>query len=111
MTSQRQATVEDALKTAETAMRLAAEARSVVHVYGKMFEALLNILKNNASVLTQSQVKGVFLVAATMIDAMTPTSGIEQTAQAGMREMLCRIAQNSGIEIPPPGQTGVLRKQ
>lgn len=102
---------DDAIKAAETAMALAAEARSAVHAYGTMFEALLNILKNNAGVLSQSQVKGVFFVAASMIDAMAPKTEIERTAQAGIREMICRIARNSGIEVPPQGQTGVQRKQ
>ena len=58
--------VEQALEGAQVAQQFAANAMAVVQAYGAMFEGLLNILKRNA-VLSPSQIKGVFFVAAAMV--------------------------------------------
>jgi hypothetical protein len=53
----------------------------------------------------------VFFVAAAMVDAIEVNSDLERNAQAAVRATICGVAGNAGIEIPPPGETGVLRKQ
>jgi hypothetical protein len=102
--------VEEALARAKAAQELSAGVMTLVKAYGMMFEGLLNILKNSA-VLTPSQIKGVFFVAAAMVDAIEVNSDLERNAQAAVRATICCVAGNAGIEIPPPGETGVLRKQ
>jgi len=100
--------IEEITGAVHAAMELAAEARGLVKAYGTLFEALLNILKSK-SVLSASDIKGVFYVAAAMIDELQPQHDIQVAAQAEMRGLIERIASNFGIEVPPPGQTGVQR--
>ena len=99
----------NSISDTEAAKLLAAEARGAVHAYGMLFEGLLNILQSKG-VMSKSDVKGVFYVAAAMVDAMPAQGSLQEKMQAEIRALVCRIADNNGIKVPPAGQTGVVRK-
>jgi len=100
----------EALERAKVAQTLAGNANTVVQAYGFLFEALLGTMKDN-NLISPSQIKTVFYRAATMVDEIRPQNPLQETVCRGMREVISRVAKGSGIEVPPPGQTGMQRKQ
>lgn len=96
-------------KKVDVAMAAAANAMTTANAFGALFQALIGVLRDN-NILSHSKIEIVFRGAAAQIDAMQPQNDLQRTAQHQMREMVERIAQGSGIEIPPPGQTGIQRK-
>jgi hypothetical protein len=91
------------------AMAAATNAMTTANAFGALFQALIGTLRDN-NILSQSKVGIVFRGAAAQIDAMQPQTDLQRTAQQQMREMVAHVARGSGIEIPPPGQTGMPRK-
>jgi hypothetical protein len=88
---------------------LAANAITTANAYAALFQALLGVLRDN-NILSHSKIELVFRGAAAQIDAMQPQGELQKTAQQAMRNQIEQIAASSGIQIPPPGQTGMRRK-
>jgi hypothetical protein len=91
------------------AMAAAANAMTTANAFAALFQALIGVLRDN-NMLTHSKIGLIFRGAAAQIDAMQPENELQKEAQRQMREMVERVAEGSGIQIPPPGQTGIRRK-
>jgi hypothetical protein len=91
------------------ARAMAANAMMVVQAYGAMFEGLLAALREN-NALSPTLIKAIFLGAAAMVDEQKPTNDAQRQAHKGMRDVICRVAEGHGIEVPPPGQIGTERR-
>lgn len=94
---------------AKIAQEFAANATTTARAYGLLFESLLACLKDN-NILSDSKIKLVFLGAAATIDEMQPQNELQSTAQRAMRDTVVHSALAFGIQIPPPGQTGMPRR-
>jgi len=92
-----------------TAMAAAANAMTTANAFAALFQALIGVLRDN-NVLSHSKIGIVFRGAAAQIDAMQPQNEIQKAAQTQMREMVSAVARGAGIEIPPPGETGIPRR-
>jgi hypothetical protein len=91
------------------AQSMAIQAMTVVQSYGFMFESLLGTMRDN-NLISASQIKTVFFGAAAAIDATEPIDDLQKQAKRAMRDVVTRVAKGAGVEIPPPGQTGIQRK-
>ncbi len=91
---------------ADLAMSAAANAMTTANAFAAMFQALIGTLRDN-NILSQSKVSIVYRGAAAQVDAMQPETDLQRMAKQQMREMIERVAQGAGIEIPPPGETGI----
>ena len=92
------------------AAQVAFNALSMAQAYGILIESLIGVLKDS-SILTPTKLDQLFRGAAAIIDQATPADRAQGMAQANMRQIIERAANNAGIEIPPLGQTVMPRRQ
>jgi hypothetical protein len=93
----------------DLARAMAANAMMVVQAYGTLFEAFLGALRDN-NILSPAVIKAIFLGAAAAVDEQQPTNDAQRQAQMGMRNVIAHVASGHGIQIPPPGQTGMPKR-
>ena len=101
-------TVADAIALAEIAQQMAGNAMVTATAQGIMFECLISTL-GQSGVIGPDHVKSVFFTAAAIIDDASPTNDLERSSNVAMRETIERVASGFGLNVPPPGQTGVQR--
>jgi hypothetical protein len=109
MAKDRDRKIEEALARAEAAQRLALNASTTTQALGAILESTLAML-HAKNTLAQDDLRQVFFGAAASIDQMTPSNDLERGAQEHMRMIVVAVAKSHGIEIPPPGQTGMPRR-
>ena len=98
----------DPNERAEKAAQVAFNALSMAQAYGILIESLIGVLQDS-SILTPTKLDQLFRGAAAIIDQATPADRAQGMAQANMRQIIERAANNAGIEIPPGGQTATPR--
>jgi hypothetical protein len=98
----------DPNERAEKAAQVAFNALSMAQAYGILVESLIGVLKDSR-ILKPGKLEQVFRGAAAIIDQATPADRAQGMAQANMRQIIERAAQNAGIEISPLGQPGMPR--
>ena len=101
---------DDAIKYAEVAQQMAGSAQLTATVQGIMFESLITVLRDS-NAISKDDIEHVFLVAAAVIDDSNPTSEAARQNVESMRNAVERVASAFGVTVPPPGQTGIPRKQ
>ena len=99
----------DPNERAEKAAQVAFNALSMAQAYGILVESLIGVLKDS-SILNPTKLDQLFRGAAAIIDQATPADRAQGMAQANMRQIIERAANNAGIEIPPLGQTVMPRR-
>lgn len=91
------------------AMAAAVNAMTTANTFAALFQALIGVMRDN-NMMSHSKIEIIFRGAAAQIDAMKPDNDMQREAQRQMREMVARVAEGAGIQIPPPGETGIRRK-
>lgn len=109
MTKRKSEELKQAIEEARAAQQIALSAFAVSQTLGTIVESMLATLHANG-VLPAAKLRLVFLGAAASIDEMKPADDMQRAGQHQMREMVVKMAKDFGIEIPPPGQTGMQRK-
>lgn len=100
---------DEAVARAEFAQQAALNAATTAQTIGTILKSVLAMLQAKA-ILAPGDLKKIFSGAAASIDDMQPSNDNERTAQEHMRAIVVHIAKSFHIEIPPPGQTGMIRK-
>jgi hypothetical protein len=96
--------------TANVAYQCAVSAMSTSKAYGILFNALLRTLLNNGN-LSEPEATTIFFGAASVVDGRAPADALQRAVHQHMRSVIQEAAQGFGIQIPPPGQTGIQRTQ
>jgi hypothetical protein len=102
--------IQEAVVRAEFAQQAAMNALTTTQVIGTILNSVLAMLQAKA-ILTRPDLERIFFESAASIDVMEPSNNSERTAQEQMRAIIVHVAKSFHIEIPPPGQTGMARKQ
>lgn len=85
-------------------------AMTTAEGYATLIQSLIGTLRDQ-QIISPGQLKVIFLGAAAGIDATPSETEFQKDAKCRMRALVARIGKGFGVEIPPPGQTGIQRKQ
>ena len=102
--------VEEALARSEMALQASLNAASAAHTNALLIRSLIATLRDN-NILSASKVRLIFVGAAALIDEQVPTNDLERQACEALRQSVAHMASGFGVQIPPPGQTGMPRMQ
>ena len=102
--------VDEATELATVAQQFAARALVTAQTQGIIFEALIGVLRDSGF-MPQDAIARVFLGAAAVIDASDQSTAVSAETARSMRDLIARIARGSRVTLPPPGHTGIPRKQ
>jgi hypothetical protein len=95
---------------AKCAKELAFMSMTIALACETLFVALLGTLRDQQKI-TPLDIKVIFFGAAANIDAMPSESDFQIDAVRRMRALIERTAAGFDVDLPPPGETGMQRKQ
>jgi len=95
---------------ANCAKELAFVAMTTAQACVTLFGALVGTLRDQQKI-APSDIKVIFLGAAANIDSMPLETDFQRDAVRRMRAVIGAVASGFDVVLPPPGHTGMQRKQ